>query len=77
MIQRLRTLIAAVVFTMMPASVFAQSGGPGNMGSGGGMMDCVGGGMGLMMLFPMLIATLFIALLVMGIIALAKYIRQG
>ena len=81
MIQRVMTLITAFLLTALPLTAMAQNSGPGNMGGRqgmmDGMMDCMGGGMGFMMIFPMLIMILVIVLLVMGIIALAKYIRQG
>jgi len=77
----IQAFLQAALLTLQPLVGVAQTSGPGNMGSGGGMMggmmDCMGGGMGFMMLFPMLIMILVIVLLVMGIIALAKYIRQG
>jgi len=74
------TALYTVLFLAVPMAVAAQD-GPGNMGSGsgdmmGGMMDCMGDD-GMMILFPMLIMVLLVVLLVMGIIALAKYLRQG
>lgn len=80
--QTIQTLLQTALLTLLPLAAMAQDSGPGNMGSGrhgmmGGMMDCMGAGGGVMMLFPMLIMILFVVLLVMGIIALAKYIRNG
>lgn len=75
---RLMTLVFLLILT---APAFAQN-GPGAMGSGrgmmGGMMDCFGGaGMGVMMLVPLTIMVLFLALLILGVMALVKYLRRG
>lgn len=73
------TRLYVFVWTFLPLHAFAQE-GPGAMSSEsssimGGIMDC-GSGMGIMMLFPVLIMSLLVVLLVLGTVLLVKSLRK-
>jgi len=76
---RALTVLLCCLLTVLPLAGQAQM-GPGAMGSGGsgmmsGMMDG-GGAMWLMMLVPVVIVLLVVTALILGIMALAKYLRS-
>jgi len=73
---RMLTRLFSLMLISLPLAAHAQT-GPGAMGSGGtGMMhNMMDGGMWLMMLVPLTILLLVVTLLVLGIMALIKYLR--